>query len=188
MAIFMLVRLPRLHAMLRTRSEGREGIVLHHVSVPNPSRRVAQGMRRVQHSSSEEDSKERYHISDSSHTLHSGRSLRMKGRGKTFRYPPHIPSCSKALRPLLRPMRARISPGFSFGQLLVMSLYFGVLAFTACYNSNLFLDQSRTAWIAVSQFPFVFAFAQKSSFLGAFLGFGYEKVESCDLTIMIKFY
>lgn len=182
MAIFTLVRLPRLLALLGTPSEKRAGYVLHHVSIANPSRKVAQGVRRVQHSS--EKSKEHYHSSDTSHTLHYSRSLRMKGRGTTLRYPPHVPSCYKTLRPLLRPMRARISPGFSFGQFLILSLYFGVLAFMACQNSNLFLDQSRTAWIAVSQFPFIFAFAQKNSLLGAFFGFGYEKVEPYDFAII----
>jgi ferric-chelate reductase len=67
-------------------------------------------------------------------------------------------------------------PGFSLGQLLVLMTYLAILLYATFYNSNIFLDQSRTGWIAVSQYPFVYAFAQKNNFIGAFLGFGYEKV------------
>lgn len=177
MAVFILVRLPRLLALLMTPSEWREGYVLRHVSIADPPVRIP----RIQPSSPEEESKERHLF----HGLQASRSLRMKGRETTSRPPPHIPSCRKALRPFLRPMRARISPGFSFCQFLLISVYFGVLAFAACYKSNLFLDLSRMAWVAVSQLPFIFAFAQKSSFLGAFLGVGYEKVRiKYDLTMI----
>jgi len=185
-AVFILVRLPRLLALLMSSSEWREGYVLRQVSVANPSGRVTQGgVRSVQ---PEEESKERFHGSDFLHGLHSSRSLRMKDRGTTSHRhpPPHIPSCRKELRPFLRSMRARISPGFSFGQFLLLSAYFGVLTFAACYNSNLFLDLSRMAWIAVSQLPFIFAFAQKSSFLGALFGVGYEKVGVIYDLAMIK--
>jgi len=175
MAIFILVRLPRLLALFRTSSGWRQGYVMRHVSVEDPPLRVAQDVRRVQPSSAEEKSQDG---SESTPPLDYSRNLRMpKGRGATFRYPPHVASCHKALRPFLRPMRARILPGFSFGQFLLLSVYFGVLALTAFYNSNPFLDPLPTGWIAVSQLPFIFAFAQKSSFLGAFCGFGYEKVE-----------
>jgi len=82
----------------------------------------------------------------------------------------------KPFRRLLNPLRMRIAPGFSFGQLLILLAYLGTLVYGVFHNSNVLLDQSRTGWIAVSQYPFIYAFAQKNNLIGAFLGLGYEKV------------
>jgi ferric-chelate reductase len=175
-ALFMVLRLPRLLALFGTSSEWLDGYILHHVQV-RPSRRKLY-IRHGPFDSPFSDSKES--TSDSSHMLCHSTSYRSyrneKLRATRMRYPPHIPACPKAIRPILKLFRARIAPGFSIGQLVILSIYFYVLCFAGFYNSNIFLDQSRTGWIAVAQLPFVFAFAQKGNFLGTFFGFGYEKV------------
>jgi hypothetical protein len=178
--VFMAFRIPRLLGLFWTSSEWIDGLVLRHVPTYPPPR-VARPKRHARSPPPERENKffdgsiddiifQRSHPSKSSlaskDLLHDTRT----------RYPPHIPSCKEALRPLLKPFRARISPGFSFGQLLVLVAYLAILVYATLYNSNVFLDQSRTGWIAVSQYPFVYAFAQKNNVIGTFLGFGYEKV------------
>jgi hypothetical protein len=80
------------------------------------------------------------------------------------------------LYPLLTPLRARILPGFSLAQILVLATYFYSLIYATFYRSNVFLDPARTGWIAVSQLPFVFALAQKNNVLGSIVGHGYERL------------
>lgn len=175
-AIFMAIRIPRLLALFGTSSDWIDGFLLCHVP-SRPSRRVVRQMHHARPKPSEKENND-LHGSMGDVVYHqsypSKRSLVSKE--KIHRYPPHIPSCSKALRPLLKLFRARISPGFSIGQLLVLVIYLVILLYAAFYKSSIFLGQSRTGWIAVSQYPFVYAFAQKNNLLGTFLGFGYEKV------------
>jgi ferric-chelate reductase len=178
--IFMVIRIPRLLALFGTSSDG---VILRHVPAYPPPR-VAQPKRHAPNRSppaAKESNTFGSSMDDiiSQRSYPSERSLlsKVRVRDARKRYPPHIPSLPKALRPLLKPFRTRISPGFSFGQLLVLAVYLAILLYATIHNSNIFLDQSRTGWIAVSQFPFVYAFAQKNNFIGTFLGFGYEKVE-----------
>ena len=183
LAAFILVRLPRLLALFGSSSDWYNGIILHH-SRANPSPRVPQWAHRyAQYVTSEKDER----ISDGSmanavyqesippmHTLAPSKAGRLRSTKK--RYPPHLSSCIKPFRPFLKPLRARVSPGFSFAQLLVLFVYFTLVSLATLYDANLILDHPRTGWIAVSQLPLVYAFAQKNNVLGAFLGFGYEKV------------
>lgn len=96
--------------------------------------------------------------------------------GVTMRYPPHVDSCIKFLRPLLKYLRLRISPGFSIAQSLILVIYFACLAYASLYKSNIFTDSSRTGWVATAQLPLLFALAQKNNVLGLLLGCAYENV------------
>jgi len=177
--IFMVIRIPRFLALFGTSSEWIDGFILRHVPVYHP-RRVLHRKRQAYPPPALKESKFVGGSLDdiSKHSYPSERSLLSKEqvRETRKRYPPHIPSLPKSLRPLLKPFRMRISLGFSFGQLLLLAAYLGILLYATINKSNIFLDQSRTGWIAVSQYPFVYAFAQKNNFIGVFLGFGYEKV------------
>jgi hypothetical protein len=179
----MAIKLPRLLALFGTSSEWINGITLYHTTI-YPSRRVAQSTRRhAQYLSTEKEARTFNDSMDTiihKHSYSSKHSLSSKTRVRNSRtrYPPHVRSCIKALRPLLKLFRARVSPGFSFGQLLILVAYLALLSYASLYQSNIFLDYSRTGWVAVSQYPFVYAFAQKNNVIGSFLGFGYEKVGS----------
>jgi len=176
--IFMVIRIPRLLALFGTSSEWIDGFILRHIPVYRP-RRVLHRKHQTYPPPPLKDNKfVGGSIDDiiSKHSYPSERSLLSKEQKK--RYPPHIPSCMKPLRLFLKPLRMRISTGFSLGQMLLLAVYLGILLYATIHNSNIFLDQSRTGWIAVSQYPFVYAFAQKNNFIGIFLGFGYEKVGS----------
>jgi ferric-chelate reductase len=99
-----------------------------------------------------------------------------RGAPVAMRYPPHVNSCIKFLRPCLKHLRLRISPGFSIAQSLIVSIYFACLAYASFYKSNIFTDQSRTGWVATAQLPLLFALAQKNNVLGLLLGCAYENV------------
>ena len=124
------------------------------------------------------------HSSATSHTTGSSSKLkRLDKRGAEIVpiYPTHIASCMRILRPLIAPLRARIVPGYSVGQFLIMTIYFWVLTYASFYKSNLFLEADRTGWVAIAQLPFIFALSQKNNLLGWFMGLGYEKVSSLCL-------
>ena len=179
--IFIMIRIPRLLALIGISLEWIDGVVLHYVPACLPHHtRHSKGhayspLRENRFSAASLDD---IIFQRSSYLSESSLLFGEQVRATRKRFPPHISSLPKALRPLLKPFRMRISPGFSFGQLLVLAAYFVILLYATIYNSNIFLDQSRTGWIAISQYPFVYAFAQKNNFIGTLLGFGYEKVGS----------
>lgn len=125
--------------------------------------------------------------SDDSHYSHMKHARRVNSKGSTVSvvYPPHIASCMPFLRPVMKPLRSRISPGFSVTQTIALIIYLAILVYMTLYKSSgPFTDPDRAGWVAISQIPFAFAFAAKNNVLGAFLGFGYEKVR---LRLSIEF-
>ena len=66
--------------------------------------------------------------------------------------------------------------GFSVGRAIIWSLYGATLVFLVLYNSNMFTDPGRTGFVAMSQIPFVFAFAMKNNVFALLIGVGYMKV------------
>ncbi|KIM43579.1 hypothetical protein M413DRAFT_25919 [Hebeloma cylindrosporum] len=172
LAIYTIIRLPRLFSLLSIPWEWKNGHILYYTPY-RPNRRIVQAMHSAYPPPKDNQT-------DESHTLYSHahhvQRLTEKGAPVTMNPPSHIPACIKPLRPILTPLRARIAPGFSVAQLLVMSMYFYSLLYAAFYRSNIFTDSARTAWICISQLPFVFIFAQKNNVLGFILGYGYEKL------------
>jgi ferric-chelate reductase len=118
------------------------------------------------------------HSSATSHTSASSKLKRLDKHGAQIVpiYPTHIASCMRFLRPIIAPLRARIVPGYSVAQFLIMTIYFWVLTYASFYKSNLFLEADRTGWVAIAQLPFIFALSQKNNLLGWLMGVGYEKV------------
>ena len=172
LAMYAIIRLPRLFFLLRIPSEWKNGHVLYYTPY-HPRPRLIQEIDSAHPPTKDLQTEE-------SHTLHSHphhlQRLTEKGAPIVLDLPPHIPACIKPLRPFLALLRARIVPGFSVLQLLVISMYFYSLLYAALYNSNIFTGSSRAGWICVGQMPLVFVFAQKNTVLGSILGYGYEKV------------
>lgn len=175
--LFFIVRLPRIIALFGTTSEWFDGHILRYIPY-RPSTRVVQSTHRSRPPPSPKE-----YASDNSHTLYSHAShashaqrVTEKGAPVTMHYPPHVASCIKFLRPFLKLLRLRISPGFSIAQSFILSVYFSCLVYASFYKSNIFTDNSRTGWVAIAQLPFVFAFSQKNNMIGSLLGYGYEKV------------
>ena len=169
-ALFVVAKLPQVIALFGTTSEWFDGHFLHYVpyspsttrSYPSPSSKAD-------------------FASNISHTLHSHNSLPTervteKGTPAMIRYPPHAGSCISFLRPVLTLLRLRTSPGFSVAQSLIFFIYLVCLGYATLYKSNIFTDQTRTAWVVIAQLPFLFLLAQKNNILGLLLGCGYEKV------------
>lgn len=189
LALFILFISPRAFARLSTASEWTQGFVLRHIRyVRRKSRRLV--IASPQWSNATETTS----ASDDSHTLNSHTHLTQSqtqsqryAYGQPSRYgssekaannayPPHLATCFAFLRPVVIVLRRRLSPGFSIGQLLVLSVYFAILIYPSFYKSNPFTDPIRTGYVAMSQIPFVFAFAAKNNILGVLMGVGYAKV------------
>jgi len=99
------------------------------------------------------------------------------------RVPIHVPRWSTIVHPSLAcALNFRVSPGFSFGQLLVVLIYSLIVLYASIFRSNPIKDSNRVAYIAVSQIPVVVAFANKSNLLSWVSGVGYEKV-NCALLL-----
>ena len=170
-ALFVVAKLPQVIALFGTTSEWFDGHFLHYV----PYRPSA--TRSYPSPSSKTD-----FTSNISHTLHSHNTLPTervteKGTPVTSRYPPHAGSCISFLRPVMKLLRLRTSPGFSIAQSLIFSIYLVCLGYATLYKSSIFTDQTRTAWVVISQLPLLFLLAQKNNILGLLLGCGYEKVK-----------
>jgi len=172
LAMYAIIRLPRLLSLLCIPSEWKNGHILRYTPY-RPKRRLVQAIHSAYPPPKDYET-------DQSHTLYSYayhvQRLTEKGSPVMMNPPPHIPVCIKPLRPLLTPLRARIAPGFSVAQLLVMATYFYSLFYVAFYKSNIFTGSARTGWICIGQMPVIFAFSQKNNVLGSVLGYGYEKV------------
>ena len=171
-ALFVVAKLPQIIALFGTTSEWFDGYLLHYVPHKPSSTRY------YPPPSSKTD-----FASNISHTLHSHTSNTLptervteKGAPLTTRYPPHVGSCISFLRPVLTLLRLRTSPGFSIAQSLIFFIYLACLGYATLYDSNIFTDQTRTAWVVMAQLPFLFLLAQKNNILGLLLGCGYEKV------------
>ena len=91
-------------------------------------------------------------------------------------YPPHIPAYPAFLRPVAERLRPSIVPWYSNSQVLVMLAYLGILLYAYFYHTNFLNNPRRLGIIAVSQLPFLYSFAGKSSIPGSLLGVGYQSV------------
>lgn len=179
LAVFALARLPRAIALFGTANEWLNGYFLRHVQLRPAQRRVAAHNDGYPPASSKERPSANQWSSDDSHIPYThAQRLNEKGVPIAMRFPPHMAACMKPLRPLLTPLRSRIAPGFSVAQFMILAVYFYSLVYAGFYRSNIFTSPTRTGWVAISQLPFVFAFAQKNNVLGSVLGYGYEKVSS----------
>ena len=167
--LFVVAKLPQAIALFGTTSEWFDGYFLHHVPY-SPSVK-----RSYPPPSSKTDLASNISHSFQSHASATQR-VTEKGTPLTRRYPPHVGSCIKLLRPVLTLLRLRISPGFSVAQSLIFFIYLVCLGYATLYKSNIFTDQTRTAWVVIAQLPFLFLLAQKNNILGLLLGCGYEKV------------
>ena len=177
LAMYTIIRLPRLFSLLRIPSEWKNGHILHYTPY-RPKRSLVQALQGVYPLPPKDHRAEKSHTlcSYAYHVQRLQRRLTEKGTPVTMNPPPHIPVCIKPLRPLLKLLRSRIAPGFSVAQMLVISTYFCTLLYATLYKSNIFTDPARTGWICIGQVPVVLIFAQKNNVLGSVLGYGYEKV------------
>lgn len=173
MAVLALLRLPRLIALFGTSTEWYSGHFFRYKPHRRSKTRVVQTSQVALPPSKEAMSSEDSHTR-SSH-VHLQR-VNHRGAPVAILYPPHIASCTRYLRPLLGPLRARITPDISVAQAMVLAIYFYVLIYVSFYKSNPFTDPMRTGYVSVSQMPLVFLFASKNNPAGALIGYGYEKV------------
>ena len=181
--LFVVAKLPQAIALFGTTSEWFDGHFLHYV----PYRPSAN--RSYPPPSSKTELASNISHSFQSHAIQRVR-VTEKGTPLSKRYPPHVGSCIKLLRPVLTLLRSRISPGFSIAQSLIFFIYFICLVYATFYESNIFTDQIRTGEIAIAQLPFLFLLAQKNNVLGLLLGYGHEKVtisQSPEKEIILKY-
>jgi hypothetical protein len=166
-ACFVVVSLPR--AFARLSSGWRQGHILRSLS---GSRRNGTGAS----SASSTGTNTRNDMkSDDSHTMHSHTDLTQR-KNDSAAFPYHVPALSTLLYSIASPLKRRTVPGFSVGQTLILVIYSTILLYLVLYKSSTITDPERAGVVAMSQIPFVFAFATKNNFLGALVGLGYEKV------------
>ncbi|TFK70007.1 hypothetical protein BDN72DRAFT_896809 [Pluteus cervinus] len=190
-AFFTLCKLPRLIARLRTPSEWLNGNLMFSVNPKSSKTRV---VRMQSHRSTKSkggasshghhrQQSHRQQGTDDSHTLVAHgqfpvQRLNENNRPVVPHYPPHIPAWPRIFRFSQKWLTMRLDPGLSVGQIIVMIAWFCVLLYPSFFQSSPFTDPVRTGWVAISQFPFVFAFSAKNGILGLALGCGYEKLNA----------
>ncbi|KAF7303754.1 Iron reductase [Mycena indigotica] len=173
-ATLVFYRSPRAFARLWRLSEWSNGHLLRYRQPRTPpSIVVSRGsLRRNNHPTTKELDSELSH----SHVRHAHR-VNSRGGSVQVAYPPHVASTMTLLRPLISPLSTRISPGFTFAQVLVLLVYMSVLIYPlSVATPGPFVDLDRTAWIATSQLPVVILFASKNNVLGMLLGESYESL------------
>ncbi|KAJ7088592.1 hypothetical protein C8R44DRAFT_819088 [Mycena epipterygia] len=167
-------RLPRALARLWRSSEWTTGHLLRHIARPPPAPTVVMSSRGAYLTTKELDS-ELSHTTFS-HVKHA-RRVNSKGAPIRVSYPPHVATSMPLLRPLAAPLSTRISPGFTFAQLIVLLVYTSCLIYPTCVaTAGPFVDLDRAGWIAISQLPLVILLASKNNVLGMLLGAGYESL------------
>jgi ferric-chelate reductase len=93
------------------------------------------------------------------------------------RGPTRVPRWTTILHPTLAyALNFRVAPGFSFGKLLVLLVYAGIMIYASLCGSDPFSDSLRTGYVAISQIPIAVALAGKTNWLSWACGVGYEKV------------
>ncbi|KIM76946.1 hypothetical protein PILCRDRAFT_825962 [Piloderma croceum F 1598] len=167
-ACFVVVSLPR--AFARLSSAWSQGHILRSLADNQRNRKVP-----VSTSSNTEPGQNIEMKSDNSHTAYSYTDLAQRENGNAA-FPYHVPTWSTLLYPIASPLKRRTMPGFSLGQTLILVIYSTILIYLSLYQSSAITDPERTGVVAMSQIPFVFAFAMKNNLLGAFVGLGYEKI------------
>lgn len=65
----------------------------------------------------------------------------------------------------------------------MMTIYTAVMCIGILFHNLPNFGARRPGWIAVAQFPLIFALAAKNNFVGFFLGVGYEKVRPFPCTV-----
>ena len=185
--LLTIIRLPRALARFWRAAEWTSGHFLWHTShrAPIPTKRLQRKDTDTSTSSRARfiTDKQKADATDNSHTLYSSHQARLRmdhsyrqSSAAGVTYPPHISAIPRFLNPVGALFRIRVAPGRSVAQVAVLVIYFSVLAYGGLYKSSPFTDPVRTGWLAVSQIPFVIAFASKNNILGMLLGFTYEKV------------
>jgi Ferric reductase like transmembrane component len=107
---------------------------------------------------------------------------RARGSQKLHGPPTRVPYWTTIVHPTFAyALNFRVSPGFSFGKLLVLLTYAVIILYACLLRSDPFTDPGRTGCVAVSQIPVAVALAGKTNWLSWFCGVGYEKV-SIDCT------
>jgi ferric-chelate reductase len=169
-AFFVVVSIPR--AFVRLSSGWRQGHILWSVSDDPKDRKVPSSIDDSTEKDADADVK-----SADSHTAYSHTDLvRHENGDVSSAFPHHIPTYSSILHPIASILRRRVMPGFSAGQALILGIYTSALVYVSLYMSNIFTDLKRSGLVAMSQIPFVFAFATKNNLWGMLVGLGYEKV------------
>lgn len=93
------------------------------------------------------------------------------------RAPTRVPRWTTIVHPTFAyALNFRVSPGFSFGRLIVLLTYTVVALYACLLGSNPFTDPVRMGYVAMSQIPIVIALAGKTNLLSWLSGVGYEKV------------
>ena len=189
--LLTLIRLPRALARFWRAAEWTSGHFLWHTSDRPP---ITNRLHRNDTNTSTSSraglihEKQKADATDDSHTLYSshqaGIKLNRLYRHTSADHPPHMSAIPRFLNPVAALFRKRIAPGRSIAQVSVLIIYFSVLVYGGLYKSSPFTDPVRTGWLAVSQIPFVIAFASKNNILGMLLGFTYEKVISSTYAVV----
>ncbi|TFY73480.1 hypothetical protein EWM64_g10532, partial [Hericium alpestre] len=96
---------------------------------------------------------------------------------RTPKLPIRSPRWSTYIHPFVGcVLHYRVAPGFSFGRLCVLGVYFGILMYAGTFKSDPFTNSTREGFIAISQVPIVVALANKNNVLSFLSGIPYEKL------------
>ncbi|TFK24120.1 ferric reductase transmembrane component [Coprinopsis marcescibilis] len=164
-ALVALFRIPHLVALFGTPSEWYNGHFLRYSPVKQP---------KVSRSNTSNSA--RTLVGEDTHHDRKRRGGEKDVSEVEVKYPPHTAVVPRQLRTMLSLSRVRILDGYSIGQISILAMYFYALVYATFFKSNPFTDATRPGWVAISQFPLIFALAQKNNILGSLLGYGYERL------------
>jgi hypothetical protein len=103
--------------------------------------------------------------------------LRARGSQKSHGPPTRVPHWTTIVHPTFAyALNFRVSPGFSFGKLLVLLAYAVIVLYACFLRSDPFADPLRSGYVSMSQIPIAVALAGKTNWLSWLSGVGYEKV------------
>ncbi|KDQ17366.1 hypothetical protein BOTBODRAFT_30178 [Botryobasidium botryosum FD-172 SS1] len=100
----------------------------------------------------------------------------MKSPSKEFlSAPPHFPAWSSLLHPLSTCLSRRFF-GRAIGRALLLASYTALMAVAMFYKSDPVTNVRRAGYVALSQYPIVFALGAKNSLVGILVAKGHEKI------------
>ncbi|CCM06220.1 uncharacterized protein FIBRA_08465 [Fibroporia radiculosa] len=159
LALFTLMQLPRILARLTNTEEARFGHLLY---------------------TSQDLSRSRFTSLSSANTMSSHAPLFRRPSAEEEKgvqpivVPRHIPSWTAVLRPITTILRIPFIGRIHFGGGLLLTGYFVTLLFAGVYKTSLFMNQVRPGYVAVSQIPWVVAFATKNNIISFVSGIGWD--------------
>jgi ferric-chelate reductase len=79
-----------------------------------------------------------------------------------------------------------VTSGLTLAKVIICAGYCGTIVFALFYGVNPFAQTTRFGFVAVAQFPLLYALGTKSNPIGFVIGLGYERVSAHAFTSILS--